>query len=347
MKNRKEENKIFISYSYNDKENANKLVSFLKNHGIGVWYDSLDVAPGTMWNSQIYNQGIKNSNTMIVLYNQKYINSKYGQEEYLFAKKENKNMLIIIKAENLHLVEKEDRYVIIESYDNLNNILVELSDINDFYKIKYLNKLAREYYQYESYHDAYRLYDQSIALSEKYGIEETEMAEQYNNIAIVCQSMGEYEKALLLQKKALNIQEKIFGDEYPNIATSYANLATLYQSMGEYEKALPLYEKSLAIREKVLGEEHPDTARSYNNLAGLYESMGEYEKALLLQKKALNIQEKIFGDEHPSTATSYANLATLYQSMGEYEKALPLYEKSLAIREKVLGEEHPDTARSQ
>ena len=48
--------------------------------------------------------------------------------------------------------------------------------------------------------------------------------------------MGDYEKALPLYKRALDISEKVLGPQHPSVATTLNNLAALYKSMGDYEK---------------------------------------------------------------------------------------------------------------
>ena len=70
-------------------------------------------------------------------------------------------------------------------------------------------------------------------------------------------SMGDYEKALPLYQRALEIREKVLGPQHPDVATTLNNLAVLYRQMGDYEKALPLYQRALDIREKVLGSATP------------------------------------------------------------------------------------------
>ena len=77
--------------------------------------------------------------------------------------------------------------------------------------------------------------------------------------------MGDYEKALPLYQRALEIREKVLGPQHPSVATTLNNLALLYESMGDYEKALPLYQRALEIRENVLGPQHPNTAIIRNN----------------------------------------------------------------------------------
>src|SRR6187551_2388937 len=84
----------------------------------------------------------------------------------------------------------------------------------------------------------------------------------------------QYDQAIVLAKKALDIAEKEPVPHPLTIATSLNNLALLYQAQGQHGQAEPLYKRSLAIREKVLGADHLDVAESLNNLAELYRNQG-------------------------------------------------------------------------
>ena len=178
------------------------------------------------------------------------------------------------------------------------------------------------------------------------GPEHPETGTSLSNLALLYKTMGAYDKALPLYKRALAIAEKAQGPKHPSTGTRLNNLAALHQAMGAYDKALPLYKRALAIAEKAQGPKHPSTGTSLNNLAALHQAMGAYDKALLLFQRALAIAEKAQGPEHPSTGTSLNNLATLHQAMGAYDKALPLFQRALAIAEKAQGPEHPSTGTS-
>ena len=165
-----------------------------------------------------------------------------------------------------------------------------------------------------------------------------------NNMALVYQAQGEYEKALEYNGKALEVRERTLGNDHPDTATTYNNMAGVYQAQGEYEKALKYYGKALEFRGRVLGCDHPDTAATYNNMAVVYQKQGEYKKALEYYGNALEVVERVLGSDHPYTATTYNNMALVYQAQGEYEKALEYHGKALDVRERVLGRDHPDTA---
>jgi len=185
----------------------------------------------------------------------------------------------------------------------------------------------------------------AIELQKEFGLDE-DLASSLNNLAGLYSSQGRYEEAEPLYEQALELSQRLLGENHPDVATSLNNLAYLYSSQGRYEEAEPLYEQALELRQRNLGENHPDVARSLNNLAGLYSSQGRYEEAEPLYEQALELMKRLLGENHPDVAISLNNLAYLYDSQGRYEEAEPLYEQALELRQRNLGENHPDVATS-
>ena len=101
---------------------------------------------------------------------------------------------------------------------------------------------------------------------------------------------GQYGRAVVVAKKALEIAEKNVGPNHPDVATSLNNLALLYANQGEYTSAEPLYKRALTIREKALGPDHPSVAGSLNNLALLYRATKRDREAEILEQRAARIR---------------------------------------------------------
>ena len=101
---------------------------------------------------------------------------------------------------------------------------------------------------------------------------------------------GNYDRALVVAKKALQVGEKNVGPDHPDVATSLNNLALLYYSQGQYAQAEPLYKRSLAIMEKALGPDHPNVAVSLENLAALYRATKREKEAEKLEQRAATIR---------------------------------------------------------
>ncbi len=167
-----------------------------------------------------------------------------------------------------------------------------------------------------------------------------------NNLAILYDNQGEYEKALPLYEECLRQNTVTFGQQHPVTLHSMNNLACLYDDQGQFTKALPLYKKCFRMRKDVLGDSHPDTLHSMNNLACLFLSKGKLGKALPLHEECLSIRKVVLGEKHLDTLSSMNNLSRLYYEQGDYEKALPLCKESLRLRKTILGENHADTLTS-
>jgi tetratricopeptide (TPR) repeat protein len=87
--------------------------------------------------------------------------------------------------------------------------------------------------------------------------------------------MGDYEKALPLYQRALEIREKLLGPQHPDVATTLNNLAELYYHTERYEEALSLLERSLKIFESKLGPANQNFKTTEQNIQVLRAKMGE------------------------------------------------------------------------
>ncbi len=90
---------------------------------------------------------------------------------------------------------------------------------------------------------------------------------------------GQYEQAIPIWRKAVELSENEFGPSDPTTAALLDALAQSYHLQGRYADAAPLYNRSLAIEEKALGPEHPEVAAALNNLAVVYHETGDYARA--------------------------------------------------------------------
>ena len=58
--------KVFISHSSEDEALASKVVSYLEQAGLDVWYDGREIMPGDNWADKVA-QGLRESEAMVVL----------------------------------------------------------------------------------------------------------------------------------------------------------------------------------------------------------------------------------------------------------------------------------------
>ncbi len=108
--------------------------------------------------------------------------------------------------------------------------------------------------------------------------------EALNKEVLSLYQKGQYDRAVVVATKALDVAEKAVGSNHPSVAQSLNNLAALYYAQGQYGQAEPLYKRPLAIWEKALGPDHPDVAGSLNNLAELYRATGTHSSHQAMRK---------------------------------------------------------------
>ncbi len=157
---------------------------------------------------------------------------------------------------------------------------------------------------------------------------------------------GLYAQAEPVYLQALELFQRLLGDNHLSVANTLNNLAELYRSQGRYSEAEPVYLQALELGQRNLGENHSLVATSLNNLAELYRSQGRYSEAEPLYLQALELGQRNLGENHPHVAASLNNLALLYYSQGRYSEAEPLFVQALELRQRLLGENHPDVAQS-
>jgi tetratricopeptide (TPR) repeat protein len=195
--------------------------------------------------------------------------------------------------------------------------------------VKELEERARASAAVFDYKDAVICYDTLIAKAEKLNIDQLELSGYYLEAGELDRKAGHYQKSLQLNKKTVEIRERLLDSLDTKLAVCYNNLATIYLGLGLHEKALLSLQKALYIFESASELDIASLATTYNNLAMIYSHMGNFEKALTIIENALSIREAILEINHPDIATCYNNLATIYQNLGQYEKALTKQQRAL------------------
>jgi tetratricopeptide (TPR) repeat protein len=126
---------------------------------------------------------------------------------------------------------------------------------------------------------------------------------RWNRKIIKLYQQGNYDAAIPLAQKAIELAKDRWNDKHPNVAISLNQLGLLYKSQGRYDKAESFYKKAIDINRLALPENHPNIAADLNNLARLYESQGRYAEAEKHYLEALAIDRIALPENHPSLAT--------------------------------------------
>lgn len=116
--------------------------------------------------------------------------------------------------------------------------------------------------------------------------------------------MADYDKAMMLYQRALNITKTEYGEKHPDVAISLNNIGLVYSDRGDYGKALEYHDEALKIRTGLFGQNHPDVATSLSLIGLVYYNRGDYGKALEHFDEALKIQTTLYGENARETMIS-------------------------------------------
>ncbi|TVQ17351.1 MAG: tetratricopeptide repeat protein [Bacteroidetes bacterium] len=225
---------------------------------------------------------------------------------------------------------------------------------------------------------ARELLERGVGQAEALSHQPAVQGQMYSVAGLVYQRLGEYEDALPLLERALDISDSLYDDAHPEVAQMHFYLADVLHYLGNYRKAHAHYtkaadlfrnipghisleyaaslhnigasrhdkfarkdiEKALEMRQKLLDDDHPDIAQSYLALGNYHLLKGEHEMAGKYFRKTLSIVNSLDDDISPRMASMLQSLGQGARSLGDYEQAEELLYKALEICQTLYNGPH-------
>ncbi|MEM7101975.1 MAG: CHAT domain-containing tetratricopeptide repeat protein [Bacteroidota bacterium] len=110
-----------------------------------------------------------------------------------------------------------------------------------------LNNLGAVFYQEKKYNKALEYYKQSIAITKKLKIENEVFALNHMNIGLAYKGLEQYDQSADYLNTALEIGERLFGENDPRLAIYYDNLAELSAVQKNYQTTLNYYQDAIQL----------------------------------------------------------------------------------------------------
>ncbi len=255
-----------------------------------------------------------------------------------------------------------------------------LSDLYENKLEEVMNELAQHYYKAEDERAVYYLNKAGNNAKEKFANSEAvrfyrlalealdkkeDMIDVLESLGDVYSLMGEYENAIELFNKAVNITDDIevkvrnlrrLAEIYQRkgdldislkviitakdllenrISTERGRILVIegntQHRRGEFERSMSILSEAVGIFEQSGGER--DLGNAIRSIGNIYLNKGEFDKALEHYERSLDAMESI-GDMM-GIAGALNNMGIVYQDIGETERALEYYRRSLDIEEKI------------
>jgi len=163
-----------------------------------------------------------------------------------------------------------------------------------------------------------------------------------SNLGRAYGSLGNYEKKLDREQRALDITKENFGESHPNVARYLSDMGSTYGKLREYEKMRNAFEEALKIKEAYYGVNTPQTLGTLSRLAKAFEKLRAIRKQRVLTERILKIEQKLYGQGHANVARTLSSLGLIYEQLGEYKKAIEYSKNALSIQERKYGKTHPE-----
>ena len=181
------------------------------------------------------------------------------------------------------------------------------------------------------------LFSAALAIYQQELPESAELAGILNDFAYLHQRQGDTRSAAKLLERALEIDEKIFGEDSLEVADRRTNLAFYLQDLGDYRRALGLYLAAEEVQRRGGAQNSFEAASLLNNQGILRRELGELEEAERLHRQALKIALPIVGADHPDLAALHSSLARVLVLLGRGGEALEAFGLALRIEGAARG----------
>ena len=152
------------------------------------------------------------------------------------------------------------------------------------------------------------------------------------------------DSALILNRAALALREKLFGHNSEPVYRSLLNIGQAYYGKMDFKKVLEYTQMALKVAKALPPGSEEFVASAYNNLSNASMSMSNLPTALLYADSALHIRQTALKIDSVNLAISYNNMGNLYTLSGKPIQAVQSLEKGLALRLAHLGKWHRETA---
>ncbi|MEM9381110.1 MAG: serine/threonine-protein kinase [Planctomycetota bacterium] len=162
-------------------------------------------------------------------------------------------------------------------------------------------------------------------------------------LGISYERLGEYETALALLDRALELQRAELPPDDEALLETMRTRALVLHDIGEDAAAFDLFSAALERVEARWGPEDHRTLATRINRALTIQALGRADDALAEYEDIAAIQARSFGEDDVDRLTTLNNISNALAVLGRYEHGIEVAEGALAARRRVLGEDHPET----
>lgn len=158
-------------------------------------------------------------------------------------------------------------------------------------------------------------------LARKFGESDPRLATSLDNMGLVYQKQRKFIEAEALFRRALAIDEKVFGRGHANVSRDLLNLAVLDTETGKFGQAESFFKLAIAIDQEVGDPDHPFVAIDLENYAALLRKTNRAAEADKLDGRVKEIRAKLEAVAKAQTCDRYITVGQDLFRAGRFVEA--------------------------
>jgi serine/threonine-protein kinase len=163
------------------------------------------------------------------------------------------------------------------------------------------------------------------------------LADSYNNVGLMQQELGWYQRAEQSLRQSIALHRQAGGPETTQAAPPLHNLALSLRSQRRLEEARLAAMESIAIKRR--GETSLDSlAVTLAVLARIERQLGNLDAALAASRESLALREQVFGRDSIRIASGLATHADILSDFGQFAEAESLFLEALSLHVQTRSE---------
>ena len=196
------------------------------------------------------------------------------------------------------------------------------------------------------YQQAERLANHAFYALERAGENPVLEAEVYNHLGVVARAQKHVDDAIAHHEHALQLRQRVLGDQHLKVAESFVNLANALIDAGRLPMARDHLANARQILETTLGSKHPRLAPVIHAQGVIEHHEQRFQQAAERFQRVLTIRTEALGPKHHDVARSLNDLAWTLLELDANEDAKARFFDAVALKRELLGDEHPSVANS-
>jgi len=168
-----------------------------------------------------------------------------------------------------------------------------------------------------------------------------DVGEAYIESALAHAWVHQYDKALPLAAKALQIFTLLFPKAHPRRAEVYIRAGGIYVLTGDNARGLQMFNGGLALLRRSPDYDLPSAIVVLRRYGSAYSNGKSFQYAEEFLVRAREIAERVLGPHDPEMIELLYELARCYQGAGKFDQAESCCKLALQRAERLFGQDHP------